>query len=445
MKKLINYLTVSVLMTFMFSCQEDELIVPYGAGEPHIEVVKVPTASLFGDSLQYTVNVSDKSIDLSTLKVQLLFSDEVVAEQTLRTKSAGDYSGKLYVPFLKNIPNGTGLLKFTLENIQMVKTTEEKVVNISRPDFPYLNLITEGGKTYKMLKVSANKYQVTDEFPMKASAYIEAPAVGAFGNKIQFGWENKSIVQGVNAVIPFSNSFDGRYTISFNTLTYESAPFIRYAINDTDMEMIADDLYSVDLTVAKDEELVLSDIPGIKGWWIDQDYIRQEGDKYYSKVISGKYRFIADAAKKFIKVEALNGNDPAVLNADGTGAIWIIGEGIGKPSVADNQVGWDPGKAICMAPVGEKKYQVTVVAGQTINATNINFKFFHQKNWGGEFKNTELTTNSDIILVGDGANGRDPGNLGLVAGKTLTAGSTYVFLVDLSEGNNKAKLTVTKQ
>ncbi|WP_156306288.1 DUF5125 domain-containing protein [Sphingobacterium endophyticum] len=445
MKKLINYLTVSVLMTLMFSCQEDELIVPYGAGEPHIEVVKVPTASLFGDSLQYTVNVSDKSIDLSTLKVQLLFSDEVVAEQTLRTKSAGEYSGKLFVPFLKNIPNGTGMLKFTLENIQMVKTTEEKVVNISRPDFPYINLISEGGKTYKMLKVSANKYQVTDEFPMKAAAYIEAPAVGAFGNKIQFGWENKSIIQGVNAVIPFSNSFDGRYTISFNTLTYESAPFIRYAINDTDMEMIADDLYSVDLTVGKDEELVLSDIPGIKGWWIDQDYIRQDGDKYYSKVISGKYRFIADVAKKFIKVEALNGSDPAVLNPDGTGAIWIIGEGIGKPSVADNQVGWDPGKAICMAPIGEKKYQVTVVAGQTINATNINFKFFHQKNWGGEYKNTELTTNSDIILVGDGTNGRDPGNLGLVAGKTLTVGSTYVFLVDLSEGNNKAKLTVTKQ
>jgi hypothetical protein len=98
-----------------------------------------------------------------------------------------------------------------------------------------------------------------------------------------------------------------------------------------------------------------------------------------------------------------------------------------------------------MAPMGGKKYQVTVVAGQSINTDNINFKFFHEKGWNGEFRNTDLTTTSDVVLVGNGTNGRDPGNLGLVAGKKLDAGATYVFVVDLSEGNNKAKLTVTKK
>ncbi|MGX1638971.1 MULTISPECIES: DUF5125 domain-containing protein [unclassified Sphingobacterium] len=442
MKKLINYLAFSLLLSLMFSCKEDELIVPYGAGEPAIEIVKSPTASLFGDSLQYTVNVSDKSVDLSTLKVQLLFSDEVVSEQTIRTKEAGSYSGKLYVPYLKNIPNGSALLKFTLQNVQMVSKTEEKVLNITRPDFPYLNLVAEG-KTYRMNKVGPNQYEVSDEFKMKAPAYIEAPKVGEFGNKIQFGWENKAILQGVNTPIPFSNAFDGVYKISFNTLTYAASPFLRYAINDTDMSMVEDEIFSVDLTINKDEELTFEGMPA--GWWVDKDYIRQDGDKYYFNAMSGKYRFIADLGKKYIKVEAMNGNDLARLNADGTGAIWIIGEGIGKPTVADNQVGWDPGKAICVTPIGGKKYQVTVVAGQSINTDNINFKFFHEKGWNGEFKNTDLTTSSDIILIGDGTNGRDPGNLGLQAGKKLEAGATYVFVVDLSEGNNKAKLSVTKQ
>ena len=442
MKKLINYLAFSLLLSLMFSCKEDELIVPYGGGEPAIEIVKSPTASLFADSLQFSVNVSDKSVALSTLKVQLLFNDEVVSEKTIRTKDAGAYSGKLFVPFLKNIPNGTGLLRFTLQNVQMVSTTQEKVISLSRPDFPYLNLVAEG-KTYRMAKVGPNQYEVSDDFKMKAPAYIQAPKVGEFGNPVQFGWENKAILQGIITPIPFSNGFDGVYKISFNTLTYAAAPFLRYALNDTDMQMIDDNNFSVDLTVNKDEELIFEGLPA--GWWVDKDYIRQDGNKYYFNAMSGKYRFIADLKNKYVKVEAMNGNDLARLNADGTGAIWIIGQGIGKPTVAGNQVDWNPGNAICMTPIGGKKYQVTVVGGQSINTNDINFKFFHEKGWNGEFKNTDLTTESDVILIGDGKNGRDPGNLGLQKDKTLEAGATYVFVVDLSAGNNKAKLTVTKQ
>ena len=102
-------------------------------------------------------------------------------------------------------------------------------------------------------------------------------------------------------------------------------------------------------------------------------------------------------------------------------------------------------KRLCLAPIGGKKYRVTVVAGTTVKADNINFKFFHQKNWGGEFKHTDLSSNSDIVFVGDGTNGRDSGNLGLVAGKQLEAGKTYVFTVDLSQGNNAAKLEVVRK
>lgn len=36
----------------------------------------------------------------------------------------------------------------------------------------------------------------------------------------------------------------------------------------------------------------------------------------------------------------MNGTSTATLNDDGTGALWIIGDGIGKPSVATNAVGW---------------------------------------------------------------------------------------------------------
>ena len=56
----------------------------------------------------------------STLKAQLYFSDEMVSETVIRTKVSGqEYNGKIYVPYLANIPNGTATLKFILQNINL--------------------------------------------------------------------------------------------------------------------------------------------------------------------------------------------------------------------------------------------------------------------------------------------------------------------------------------
>ncbi|WP_286849543.1 DUF5121 domain-containing protein, partial [Sphingobacterium sp. UBA7253] len=157
---------------------------------------------------------------------------------------------------------------------------------------------------------------------------------------------------------------------------------------------------------------------------------------------TGKYRVTADFNLKYFVVEAMTGNDLAKLQDDGSGAVWIIGEGIGKPKVSVNQVGWNTDKALCLVPLGNKKYQITVKAGESINSDNINFKFFHQKGWGGEFGGTDLTTTSDIVFVGDGKNGRDSGNLGIKTAKVLETGKTYVFTLDLAAGNKKAVLTI---
>ena len=157
---------------------------------------------------------------------------------------------------------------------------------------------------------------------------------------------------------------------------------------------------------------------------------------------------MANMTHKYFRVEALSGDSPATLQADGSGAIWVIGDNVGKPSLS-NVVGWNTDNALCMAPTGNKRYQITLTAGETVNAASINFKFFHQKGWGGEFSNATLSTASNVVFVGDGAtndyqgNNRDAGNLGLQ--QPLDAGATYVFVVDVSAGNDAAVLTVTKK
>lgn len=439
---LINILLGTAAIAAVSSCKKDEKYT-YQIGDPKIELKSPISAANFGDSLEFQVHVSDSEVALSTVKAQLYFTDDKVTETVIRTKQNGDYAGKIYVPFLKDIPDGKATLKFVLQNISQKITEQSFDINLSRPDFPYLTLVT-ASKSYRMEKVGRNQYAAKENFPFSVKGYIQAPKVGAQGNLMNFGWVNNVINLGSTAEIPFSNSTSGIYSIAFNTSTYQASPFIiAYALNGTVFSRLDDEHFKAELNMVKGEKVILDGIEDLKNWWIDPDYFTQAPDGSIAfNGMNGKYRVTADFTLKYFVVEAMTGNDLAKLQDDGSGAVWIIGEGIGKPKVSSNQVGWNTDKALCLVPLGNKKYQITVKAGESINSDNINFKFFHQKGWGGEFGGTDLTTTSDIVFVGDGKNGRDSGNLGIKTAKVLETGKTYVFTLDLAAGNKKAVLTI---
>ncbi|MDR2065704.1 MAG: DUF5125 domain-containing protein [Prevotellaceae bacterium] len=451
MKKYIYLLMTLIILN---SCSKDEVRT---LGNPVFELRSELSGAMFGDSLQFTVSVNDE-VPLSTLKAKLYFGEESVSETVIRTKNTGDYTGKIYVPFYKDIPDETATLEFILQNTSLTVTKKTYDVALSRPDYPYLILVTRSGM-YPMEKKAKYQYAATEMFPnIDLPSYIKTPIISEWGNEITFGWGEDGITQGSTADIPFVSSSAGKFSVTFNTLTYEASPFFEILINSEKMNMIDKQNFRIDLNLTQGQDITVEGIDNIAEWWIDADFFTKVTDsKFTFTPITGKYRIIANTTLKYFKVEAMLGDKPAQLQPDGTGAIWIIGDGVGKPSITANHVGWTTEKAICMAPAGGKKYQITLVAEETVNAESINFKFFYQNNWsdaegivdGGEYKHTTLTTDSDIVFVGDGAtpdyNGdnRDSGNLGLL--QALEAGATYVFTVDVSAGRDAAVLTVTKQ
>lgn len=442
MKQIIYPILLLAGLLVLGACKKDDV---EKVGNPVIESRTEFTQAHFGDSLNFTVHVSDADVPLSTVKAQLFFSEEMVSETVIRTKTNGEYSGKIYVPYYANIPDGTATLKLVLQNISQTITEQVFDLPLQRPDFPYLTLVTDN-QDYRLERTALYEYALDAQLPAKLSGYLKGPAVGSQGNELTFGWEDNAIKEGSTAKIPFSNSSSGQYTLSFNTFDYEASPFIiAYAINGTVMQRVDDDHFRLDATYSKDEEITIDGIEDLSDWWIDPDFIRTDDQgQFFFVPQSGEYRITADFKLKYFVFEVLDGGELASLQADGTGAVWIIGDGIGKPSLSANTVGWNTDKALSLAPVGNKKYQVTVVAGTNIKADDINFKFFHQKGWGGEFT-TQLTTTSDFIFVGDGSNGRDPGNLGITPDQPLEAGATYVFTLDLSAGNDNAVLSVVKK
>lgn len=440
MKNLKYYLMALVGLAMLNACNDEDTV----PGNPVMDFQTEFSSALFGDSLPFTIKATDADVPLSTLKAKLYFSDEMVAETVIRTKVSGqDYTGKIYIPYLANIPNGKATLKFILQNINFTITEKVYDLALSRPDFPYLTLVS-GDKEYRMERTAANQYSVTGNFEQKVRGYIKTPKVGSNGNEINFGWGSNAITQGTTSNITFSNLTAGTYTISFNTLTYAAAPFVKLLLNGSEMEMVDENHYRITLAL-KQGAKITTDIPNFSQYWIDPDFFEKNEDGSLKFLpIDGNYRIIANLALNYLEVLKMDGTSTATLHSDGTGALWIIGDGIGKPLVTTNAVGWTTEKGLCMSQIEAKKYQVTVVAGKQIKSNDINFKFFHQQGWGGEYQNNALTTTSNLVFVGDGTNGRDPGNLGLITGTTLEDNATYRFTVDVTAGISSAVLKVEK-
>lgn len=436
------------------SCSDDE---EKKTGNPVMDINSEFSSAMYGDSLSFTINVSD-DVPLSTLKARIYYGEEKVSEVVLRTKTNGSYSGKIYVPFFKDMADGSAKLEFVLQNIYFTMSEVSYDLLVTRPVYPYLTFVT-ADKEYKMLHKSGHDYELTTTLPQKIKGYIKTPKITPNGNELTFGWEGESIVFGSIEPITFSNLTAGEYTISFNLQNYSAAPFIiAYVVNGVKMDKLAEgdteERYKRDLTLSQGEEVRVEGIDNFGEWWIDSDFFAKEGDKLTFKAIDGDYRIIADFVRRYLKVEVMSGKAPASLQEDGSGAIWIVGEGAGKPALK-YAPSWNPDMAICMAPMGNGKYQASFVAGEMIGISSINFVFIHQKAWGTGFKGAEnasggnksLEVISDLIFIGKGqsVNHVDDGNLALIAGKTLTEGKTYLFELEAPIGLAGCKLTITEK
>ncbi|MDD5862642.1 MAG: DUF5016 domain-containing protein, partial [Prevotella sp.] len=199
----------------------DDDPLPRGDGNPVITSQDVPSSALFGDSLSFTVNCKDEGgVALSTLKAYLYFDDEVVGQTTIRTKTEGDYTGKIYVPFLKNIPDGSAKLKLVLQNIHFTTSEQDFDVTVSRPKYEYINFIS-GDKTYKMTPDAANPYLFSTTVESASnllSGYFSAPAQGTSGNVMTFGEGTDGCTQGVTTPLSFVSTTIGKFKVTFNTL-----------------------------------------------------------------------------------------------------------------------------------------------------------------------------------------------------------------------------------
>lgn len=452
--KTLKYIALSLFAAACTTaCQDDPELLTTDIG-PELTAVSSDASALFGGKVGFEVTMTDRYA-LSTLKAQVFFDDEMVAEEVIRTKENGTYSGAVTLPFYKNIPDGEATLRLVGQNVRFGLTTVERPLAVSRPKPDHLTFML-GEQEYRMEPTGDDyEYAVTADFPQKPQGYISTPDLDGEGSVVTFGYnaEQGGIVSDSTEPIPFANSNAGEFTITFNLKTFEGSPFIKLLFNDAEMTMVDNDNYSIVTTLTQNQTYTLTGVGDFADWDVDRDYFERADASNPETLtflpMTGMYKVTANFKYSFLRIEAMqSATEYASLAADGSGnAIWTVGAGIGKP-VIKNGDGWDMGSTgLCLARVADKKFQITLVAGVSINASKFDFKFFWPKDWDkGEFLGKTdasfanpygvLTTTSDLIEISDG------GNLGLAEGKTLELGGIYRFTIDVSGGTMAAVLTV---
>ncbi len=436
MKSLIKNAAVLLAGTLVIAACQKEFKYVFADHGPDVTVSSISESAYMGGKISFSVNISDPDFDLSTIKAELYFDQDVVSDTTIRTKTEGLYTGTLSVPFLANIPDGTATVVFTGTNVGQGQTVLDPVgVSVTRPQYDHLTLTTSEGVEYRMEWTEKNLYSVTSDFDATVEATIEAPAYDDDTDALTFGWSNSEITLGATGYIPFSNGLAGNYTITFNTLTFEGTPFESpFTVNGKDVTRVDADNYYVILDLNQGDTITVEGYAaGLAGWNIDPDWLEEISEgSYRFLAVDGKYRFNIELDNEFFLVERMSSaTDYATLNySDGTGAIWLIGDGnVGKPSMSQG-INWTTEKGLCLSQLESGKYQITLVAGVNILTTAVNFKFYSAKGWDGEFGSANLSTDSDLLYVNDGDS--DNGNIFMNDGVTLEMGGIYKITLDLT-------------
>ncbi len=388
---------------------------------PEMTVNSYTESTYMGAVIKVNLTLADKDFDLSTVKGSLLYGETEVATLTQRTKTEGDYALEIQAPLLKDVPDGTAQLVLKAQNVGLGISETTLDIALKRPDFETLTIKREAGEEYTLTKAEDYKYEVEDNFPAYVNSTIVTPEFNG-GEVITLGWDGSALSASKTDLIPLGASIAGKYKITIDLLTLSAAPTGNAAV----------------VSVAEykqGQKMEFGNVVDVENWTLDPDFfsLNKDTKEVTFRAVDGLYKMDYDTEKMFIRVEPMKDEStPLSLSEDGSGAVWIIGSGFGKPEIGPS---WNTEEgAYPAACISSKVYEFTLAVPGQLNQSGSEIKFFHQKGWDVDFKKA----NYSEINISPAFTMTDSGN---IQANDLKAGKGYKFTLDLTGGVNAAKIS----
>lgn len=388
---------------------------------PEMTVNSYTESTYMGAVIKVNLTLTDKDFDLSTVKGSLLYGETEVATLTQRTKTEGDYALEIQAPLLKDVPDGTAQLVLKAQNVGLGISETTLDIALKRPDFETLTIKSEAGEEYTLTKTEDYRYEVEDNFPAYVNSTIVTPEFNG-GEVITLGWDGSALSASKTDLIPLGASIAGKYKITVDLLTLSAAPTGNAAV----------------VSVAEykqGQKMEFGNVVDVENWTLDPDFfsLNKDTKEVTFRAVDGLYKMDYDTEKMFIRVEPMKDEStPLSLSEDGSGAVWIIGSGFGKPEIGPS---WNTEEgAYPAACISSKVYEFTLAVPSQLNQSGSEIKFFHQKGWGVDFKKS----NYSEINISPAFTMTDSGN---IQANDLKAGKGYKFTLDLTGGVNAAKIS----
>lgn len=415
MKRIFQVLFLALIAIGYTACQPDSFREVYPKGNPTVEAHMLTNEVLFGsDSISFEVKITEKATPLSTLSIKVIVGLNVIVNEEVRTPNLNFEQKFTYaVPFGPNMPEGEPV-KVYLTATNVEGTATDFILSDCVGHRPALETMYVMPPTIDYKPLGKGKQMTWDEekfvacdlgYPKSIECLLAVvgtkfgridwnyPVFGMKGDKLSLITQEE-FESGVATSIQLSNdNIESIDTIQFDPMTFDlyfggkvAQPVSALDVN-ADLAEVAGKTYRhAKIFFDPAIEVTISGVTNMATAY-NLDYMElKDGNVVKFLGEKGMYEVYYLPEEDYIVVEPLR--DAVYPNV-----MWMTGVGFGLPVAAPKvQGGWgfdNLGQYIACRTVAPKVYQFTAYLKNGANADfetygSLNFKFFHQKGWGGE-------------------------------------------------------------
>ena len=415
MKRIFQVLFLALIAIGYTACQPDSFREVYPKGNPTVEAHMLTNEVLFGsDSISFEVKITEKATPLSTLSIKVIVGLNVIVNEEVRTPNLNFEQKFTYaVPFGPNMPEGEPV-KVYLTATNVEGTATDFILNDCVGHRPALETMYVMPPTIDYKPLGKGKQMTWDGekfvaydlgYPKSIECLLavvgtkfgrvdwKQPVLGILNGKLSLITEEQFKAGEATSIQLANDNLESIDTITFDPLTFElyfsgkvAQPVSALDVNADLAEVAGKNYRHAKIFFDPAIEVTLNGVSNMATAY-NLDYMEVvNGNVVKFLGEKGMYEVYYLPEEDYIVVEPLS--DAVYPNV-----MWMTGVGFGLPTVApkiNTSWGFDNlGQYIACRTVAPKVYQFTAYLKNGVNPEfetygSLNFKFFHQKGWGGE-------------------------------------------------------------